>query len=246
MHTHYRTRGIFLRKEDRGEADQIFFVFTKDFGQIEILARGIRKITSKLRPAVEILCLSEIEFIQGKTYKTLTDALALEKFAVIKGDLRRLKAVYLIFQTANRLLFKPEKDERIWQLVNECLNLLSSDSMPVANCQIVSYYFIWNFLVFLGYAPELYSCVTCKRRILPGFFYFAPWEGGLICDNCALKYNQKEGMTLSENTTKILRIFLREPIGLLTRLKITKFELENLLTVSRFFLNSFHERKNEV
>ena len=88
--THYRTQGIFLKKEDRGEADQLFTVFAEDFGKLEILGRAIRKITSKLRSASSPFYLSEIEFIQGKTYKTLTDAILIDNFKNIREYPQRL------------------------------------------------------------------------------------------------------------------------------------------------------------
>jgi len=78
--THYRTRGIILKEANRGEADRLFILYTKDFGKIEILGKGIRRINSKLRPGISFPSLSEIEFIQGKRYKTLTDASLLADF----------------------------------------------------------------------------------------------------------------------------------------------------------------------
>ncbi|NQU82868.1 MAG: recombination protein O N-terminal domain-containing protein, partial [Parcubacteria group bacterium] len=80
--THYRTRGFFLKNEARGEADEIFTLFTSDFGRIRVLGRAIRKITSKLRSGAGLFYYSEIEFIQGKQYKTLTDAVLIDKFDV--------------------------------------------------------------------------------------------------------------------------------------------------------------------
>jgi len=68
MFVHYRTQGLILKKEDQGEADLLFTIYTKDFGKLEILGRAIRKISSKLRSGAEIFYLSEVEFIQGKIY----------------------------------------------------------------------------------------------------------------------------------------------------------------------------------
>ena len=34
MAIHYRTKGIFIKKAARGEADEIFTVYTKDFGKL--------------------------------------------------------------------------------------------------------------------------------------------------------------------------------------------------------------------
>ncbi|MBI2041661.1 MAG: recombination protein O N-terminal domain-containing protein, partial [Candidatus Nealsonbacteria bacterium] len=87
MAVHYRTEGIFLKKSDRAESDELFFVYTKDFGGLKVLGKAIRKITSKLKGGAQPFYLSEIEFIQGKTYKTLTDAVLIESFQNIRKDL---------------------------------------------------------------------------------------------------------------------------------------------------------------
>jgi DNA repair protein RecO (recombination protein O) len=104
MFLHYRTLGIFLKKEDWAEADQLFTVYTKDFGKLEILGKAIRKISSKLRSGAEIFYLSEIEFIQGKTHKTLTDAILIEKFENLKNNLNKLKVAYEISQVLDNLV----------------------------------------------------------------------------------------------------------------------------------------------
>jgi len=92
MAIHYRTCGFVIKKDNIGEFDRIFTVFSQDFGKIKILGKAIRKIASKLKSGIEIISLSEIEFIQGKTHKTLTDAIILEKFDNIKKDLSRCSA----------------------------------------------------------------------------------------------------------------------------------------------------------
>ena len=66
MTVHYKTRALVFGKEDRLEADRIFSVFTREYGKLSIAGRGIRKITSKLRGGLDIFCVSDIEFIQGK------------------------------------------------------------------------------------------------------------------------------------------------------------------------------------
>ena len=54
MFFHYRTQCLILKKENQGEADQLFCVFCKNFGKLEILGKSIRKISSKLRQGAEI------------------------------------------------------------------------------------------------------------------------------------------------------------------------------------------------
>src|SRR5260221_8614188 len=85
MSLYYKTEGFVFKKDDSLEADRNFSVFTKDFGRVEIFAKAIRKINAKLKGGIDIFHFSEIEFVQGKKRKTLTDAVLLDKFSGIAG-----------------------------------------------------------------------------------------------------------------------------------------------------------------
>src|SRR3990172_1648761 len=101
----YRTQGIILKKEDRGEADRVFTVFTKDFGKLKLRAVSERKISSKLRGGLELFYLSAIEFIQGKARKTITDALPLCRYPVLRADLERLRIMYRFAEIVDGVVF---------------------------------------------------------------------------------------------------------------------------------------------
>lgn len=165
MFVHYRTQGIILKKEDRGEADQLFTVYTKNFGKLEILGKAIRKISSKLRSGVEIFYLSEIEFIQGKTHKTLTDAILIEKFENFKNNLNKLKVAYEVSEALDNLISGQEPDEKIWQLAKETLRKLNKLEIGNWKLEIVYYYFFWNLISLLGYQPEIQNCAIQGRKI---------------------------------------------------------------------------------
>ena len=118
MAIYYKTQGIIFKKKDISEADRVFSVFTYEFGRLEIVARAIRKITSKLRSGIEIFSLSEIEFIQGKNRKTLTDTIAIEKFSNIIQNPNKLKISYQIGEVLDSFIRGQEKDEDIFILLN--------------------------------------------------------------------------------------------------------------------------------
>lgn len=165
MFIHYRTQGIVLKKTNRGEADQLLTIYTKDFGKIEILARAVRKITSKLRAGAEIFYLSEIEFIQGKAHKTLTDAILIEKFKNLRSDLKKLSIAYKIAETADNLIKEPEPDPRIWQLLNEVFQKLDRYKLKAESYTLIYHYFFWHLVSLLGYRPEIENCTLQGKKI---------------------------------------------------------------------------------
>ena len=172
MAIHYRTQAFILNRTDLWEADQVFTVFTKDFGKIKILGKAIRKIKSKLRAGVELFYLSEIEFIQGKNYKTLTDATAIEKLNNVRQDLEKLEIVSQIVENANDLIKGEEKDEDIWSLFAEVFDKLNNYKLLTTNYSLIYYYFLWNLFSILGYQIDLYHCANCQKKLIPEKLYF--------------------------------------------------------------------------
>jgi len=165
MFVHYRTQGFIFKKEDRSEADQLFTVYTKDFGKLEILGKAIRKISSKLRSGTEIFYLSEIEFIQGKAHKTLTDAILIEKFPSLKNNLNKLKIAYKISQALDDLVSGQEPDEKIWPLLKETFRKLNKLEITGAKLELIYYYFFWNLVSLLGYQPKISNCAIQGKKI---------------------------------------------------------------------------------
>ncbi len=246
--THYRTQGIFLRKEGRGEADQLFSIFTKDFGKLEILGRAIRKITSKLRAGTNLFYLSEIEFIQGKTYKTLTDAILIDKFKDLRGDPQRLEIAHKIAEPLNILLGKEERDDKIWQLLLNAFKKLDY-SLPTTHYSLIYHYFLWNLFSLLGFKPELHNCPVCRKKLLPETFWFLPREGGIVCWRCLkkTKEDEKKGIKeISVDTVKILRIFLSEDWKILPRIKISEEAKRNLKEISELYLKFLGEEFSKM
>ncbi len=236
MAIHYRTQAIFLKKIDLGEADQLFVIFTKKYGKLEVLGRAIRKIKSKLKSGAEIFYLSEVEFIQGKTYKTLTDAIAIEKYLNIRRNLSRLNLVKKIAECVDRLVFGQEADLKIWNLLLE--TIFRQNSEKEKKDQILNYYyFFWSLLAFLGYRPELYNCALCQQKLSLEPLVFSPKDGGVICALCQksiklIKVDQKQNFETSPETVKILRFILSKPWPTIKKLKIDKEEFSALREIT--------------
>lgn len=232
MFIHYKTKGFVFKKVDRGESAQLFSVYTKDFGKLKILGKGIRKISSKLRSGIEIFYLSEIEFIQGKSYKTLTDAVAVEKFKDLRKDLEKLNIAYRITGILDDLIKGEEKDKRIWDLLIEVFNKLNDSDFK--NPELIYYYFFWNFLSFLGYRPEMYSCSACGSKLKPERLYFTPSQGGVICKDCFK--DEKSDIEIKPEIVKIIRIIIDNNIKIISRLNIDKKHVKSLKETS----NNYH------
>lgn len=228
MAIHYRTEGYILKKTDLREADQLFTIYTKDYGKIDVLGKAIRKIKSKLRSGAELFYLSEIEFIQGKAYKTLTDAVLINKFKDIRSDLEKTKIACQIAESLDDLIRAPEPDKNIWKLLEDVFGRLNVD--------LVYYYFLWNCLSILGYQIDLYNCVACERKLIPLKLYFTSEHGGIMCAQCFDK--SKDRIDISPETVKIIRLLLKGDWDILSKLKLDNSHRKELEKISDHYLMS--------
>lgn len=218
MTTRYKTQGIVFKKDDRNESDRIFTIFTKDFGKLEVRAKAVRKIASKLKSGIDIFYLSEIEFIQGKSYKTLTDALSMGNFNSLFSDHNKLKIAAKVAELLDNFLKGQQKDENIWILILDIFEKLNSEYLKESGQRILYYYFLWNFFSELGFKPEVEKCVACRGKLNPYNIYFSSKEGGVICKQCLGKdaYAKK----IKSDFIKLLRLVFKKDWQIISKLKL--------------------------
>ena len=238
--THFKTKGIFIKKEDCGEADQEFTVFTREFGKIKVRARSIRKISSKLRTGADLFYFSEIDFVQGRAYKTLTGALSVEKFSLFRKEPYRLSVAYQVSEAIDKLTGLEERDIALWRLLLATFKRLNCQSLAKENYSLLLSYFLWNLIFILGFSPDLQKCVSCGSRIvLQHRINFSPAEGGLLCEDCFGKLASKERNSIEKTkagTIKALRIFLGDRKGIVSRLQIDQPLQKELYKLARVYL----------
>jgi DNA repair protein RecO (recombination protein O) len=156
MTVHYKTRGFVFKKEDRLDADRVFSLFTHDFGRLDVFGKAIRKINSKLKGGIEIFCVSDIEFIQGKTKKTLTDAVTLQRFKRVEENPESYRLACGMMQLVDRLVREQQKDEKLIALLLEIMDMVNSNPPR----QLMYYYFFWKLMEVLGHASAAASYDT--------------------------------------------------------------------------------------
>ncbi|MBX4200616.1 DNA repair protein RecO [Candidatus Parcubacteria bacterium] len=235
MATHYKTRGFVFKKEDRSEADRIFTLFTSDFGKIELMARGIRKMTSKLRSGIELFSLSEIEFISSQHRNTLVDAVKIERFPGITEALGKTHVASQASALMNQFIKGQEADAHIWNLLADFFAKLNSHLLTEKNQALAYPYFFWNFISVLGYAPKLFHCASCEKALDPAVIYFSNKEGGVLCVACA--GIDSEVKKIHQDIVKILRIILKKDWEILLKLKVEKDRQEGLGQISKEYCN---------
>lgn len=145
--------GLILKRANFGEADRMITILTKHLGKISVIARGVRRITSRRAGNVELLNLVKIGLFKGKGY-TLTEAESIETFPRIKSNLATSTAAFHILELANKLLPEDDINFRAYDLVVSTLKKLEDNPR-----QLLLRFFEIKFLNLLGFF---------STRALPG------------------------------------------------------------------------------
>ncbi len=155
MSARNRTKAIVLKITNFKEQDKIIFFYTKELGRVDVLGKSIRKKQAKLRSFIQFPYYSEIDFIQGKNHKILTDVVLVNNFANLRKDLKKTIVAYKISSLLQYFIKEPEKDELIWNLLLETLSFLDQEKVQSNKSFFLYYYFLWNFLSLSGYKINL-------------------------------------------------------------------------------------------
>ena len=224
---YYQTKGLTLTRRDIGEDDRLFNIYTRDYGKIEALAKGGKKIKSKLVGHLEPFLLSEILVAKGKNCDQLAGSYCLYRFDNIWQDVFKIGLAGRCLALVDQLVKLGQPDRKIYELLVKTSHLLDKleNREQLLNLAKI---FNWRLLNFLGYGPELYYCLACREKIVAnGKKFFDADKGGLICGQCA-----KAGSLISDQAIKVLRWFSINDIIGFTRLKMSdelRAEINNII-----------------
>ncbi|MEK7453171.1 MAG: DNA repair protein RecO [Patescibacteria group bacterium] len=150
----YPTLGIIIKKQDKGENDKIVTLLTKEYGKLDLIARGVRKNKSKLASHTELFSLSEIGFVLGKGKSVLVSACEINVFVCIKSNSEKLKTADCIADLVCKYILQDNGDENIFNLVNQAFSYMNEKEFSSLEMEYFLRYFEFKFLATLGYQPQ--------------------------------------------------------------------------------------------
>lgn len=151
-HHIYQTRGFVLSSSHFGEANQTFRIFTKDLGLISASAQGVRLLKSKLRYSIHEFSYCDISLVRGKEFWRVT---GVSKHTDLFEEFRESKETLLmfarVFSLLLRLLSGEEKNENLFQYVEEAVLFAKGKAQPPELLRYFEYILVLRILFSLGY-----------------------------------------------------------------------------------------------
>lgn len=115
---------IILNRQAFREDDLLVTVYSREQGKLSLLARGGKKILSKLAGHLEPVSLSLLNIAAGKSFDQLTGASQIKSYALIKSDLGKTTAAWWFLKLLDQLTLENHQDEKIFNLAEKYLDFL--------------------------------------------------------------------------------------------------------------------------
>lgn len=207
----YRTLGIVLRRRDVREHDRLYTIFTREHGKIEAIARGSKRLTSKLSPHLESFATVDLLIAKGRLWDHVAGVEAVEMFPDIGSRFLTMLAANYALESTDVLTKLGLRDLGLWNLILEYMRALNAlrSGTPVIRLREVARAYICQLLSRLGVAPELDKCQNCKKDDVE-FTELSP--SGVLCEACSKLIRREQSMLLSESALIFLRKYHSEPL----------------------------------
>lgn len=148
---------IILSRTNFGEADRILTLLTPDYGKLSLLAKGVRRVKSKLAGGIELFSVSEITFIKGRgEVGRLISTRLIKHCAHIVTDLERTMLGYELISRLNKAT-EDEPEPEYFELLRQVFEALNDPSMPLS---LIVFWFDAQLLRLGGHSPNLRTDVS--------------------------------------------------------------------------------------
>ncbi|MCH7760525.1 DNA repair protein RecO, partial [candidate division TA06 bacterium] len=181
-----KTEGIVLKRMDFRETSRIVFLYTKKFGKIKVLAKGIRRPKSMFGSSLETLTRSAIVFYkrEQKDLYTISESDILDSFEKLRRDLIGYGYASILLDFLDKANPGEGSNPMLYRLtlgtlkaMESCVRMRSvegkvrnsdpelvSGRNPNPDFQMLLWGYLWRGISFLGFKPELVRCVVCKKE----------------------------------------------------------------------------------
>jgi DNA repair protein RecO (recombination protein O) len=212
----YLVEGIVLRVREFGEADKILVIYTRELGKIDVLAKGARRMKSRLAAFTQQFSYGQFSLYRGKGMFQLGQAEGKGNFFIVNGNIDRLAyASYLCELTEKFVPAEESQPEILYHLLAALERVCQRKDfrLPVL-------FFELKLVTVLGYGPILDRCLNCGQQSFQGGLFFSPQQGGTVCFQC----NASEGGKAKPISP--------QGIAVLSRLQNTDWERLDVLKLS--------------
>lgn len=226
-----KSDAIVIRQADFSESSRVLTLFTRDFGKVSCLAKGVKRLKSAFEGSLDLLSECSVVFIHKQTggLSLLTEAQLRQRFKPSPKSLIHLYGGFYLAELLNSLTEENDPHPELFDAAVETLAVLSSEASPVA----AIFHFELMALREIGQLPDFETCTICQSSIILGDqSRFWVSQSGLICSRCGV--SEYEHIQIQSGAIAVIRKMIDGEGHTMNRLVISDHQKRDI----RKLLNS--------
>jgi DNA repair protein RecO (recombination protein O) len=233
-----KTEGIVLKSFDFRETSRIATFFTRDYGKVKGVLKGIRKDPRKFGSSVDRFSLNDIVYYQYRhsDIHLVSQCDMKSYYSGLRQDLKRMTAASYASELVDTVMPVEQQNAEIYQLMQDFLD----DLQITKDISKLVHMFQIKILTLSGFKPHLESCVRCAS-VITSATRFNLRLGGLVCLRC--QDIPGEAMAISKGAVASILHVQKTPWEHAMRLGVTAPIKKELKYVLNHFL-VFHLEKH--
>jgi len=233
-----KTEAFVLKTHDFRETSKIAVFYTKEFGKVKGVMKGIRKDYKKFGSSVDRFSLNDMEFYRHRNSDLHLISLCDLKqyYFPIRKDLKRNIAANYVLELVDVIMPPENPNTNIYALMNNFFKDLQSE----ADIDRLIHIFQIKTLIFSGFRPHIDDCLKCTKHI-DNKAKFSLKTGGLICNTCSR--DEHNLLPISKGTISTILYYERHSWDHCLKLGLTSHVKKELKVILNNFLVYHLERK---
>lgn len=195
----YRTEAIVLKSFDYGEADRILTLYTPEQGKLRVLAKGVRRTTSRKAGHLDLFSRATLLLARGRQLDIITQAETVETFRPMRESLWRSTYAHYVAELVESFSAEQLPNYPLYRLAITALRHVATAD----NVSLAVRAFEVQLLSITGYKPQLHRCLHCDASIRPQVNRFSARLGGVLCVGCSS--SDRAAREISVSALKVLR-----------------------------------------
>jgi DNA repair protein RecO (recombination protein O) len=220
-----RTEGIVIRSLDYGESHKIVSLLTDRLGKISVMARGAKKVNSRLAAVTQPFTYGDYVIYRGAgSMGTLNQGETIDSHRTLREDLYKAAYSSYIAEMTGRLLPENEPSGMMFEQLKAALSSVATGK----DAEVIIAIMEMKMLALSGYLPQLDVCVSCESD--QGEMKLSVLQGGILCPRCRAK--DPSALAISPAGLRLLRLFQRVDLRRLGSVEVkpeTKAELKQAM-----------------
>ena len=182
MSSNYLTDAINIKSYNLSEADKIVLMYSRDYGLMKGVAKGIKKPKSKLGGRMDMLVANKLMLFKGKNLDTICQAEALNTFNNLRADMdKMLYAMYMSEVVTNFGAEDDPNSKEIFDIFYKALAKLS-EAQNIVEILLCVMRFQLKMMRVCGYELQLNNCICCAEEMgVHKESIFSLEKGGVQC-----------------------------------------------------------------